>query len=124
MGLPRVLKALAHRPSLTKLILRQCALGRDEVRQLRTVLRNTPSLQSLDLERNFLGSRGLAEVAPALHHNTSIKELNLSENSLSDVDSAGIPGKILLHNKTLTTLNLFANGFGRTTGAVEYIANK
>jgi hypothetical protein len=43
-GLPRVLQALARRPTLTKLILRGVRLGRDEVTELGMVLCNTPSL--------------------------------------------------------------------------------
>jgi hypothetical protein len=49
-GLPRVLKALARRRTLTKLGLRMYALGR-RGETTRTVL-YTPSLRSLDLARN------------------------------------------------------------------------
>jgi Ran GTPase-activating protein (RanGAP) involved in mRNA processing and transport len=121
MGLTHVLHALARRPTLTKLRLRHCALGLDEAILLRLALGNTPSLQSLDLANNILGGAGLAELAPALHHNTSIKELNLSCNDLSDLEAAeGLRG-ILLHNKTLTTLDLSTNAFGQTDGALMKI---
>jgi Ran GTPase-activating protein (RanGAP) involved in mRNA processing and transport len=122
-GLMRVLEALAYRPTLTKLRLRYCALGRDEMGHLRTVLRNTPSLQSLDLARNDLGSAGLREIAPALHHNTSIKQLYFSGNRLNDMESAEGLRDILRRNKTITTLGLCRNGFGHTNGAVERIAD-
>jgi hypothetical protein len=60
MGLTHVLQALGRRPALTKLILRNVSLGRDDARELGVVLCNTPSLQSLDLKGSFLGSVGLA----------------------------------------------------------------
>jgi hypothetical protein len=70
MGLTHVLQALGRRPTLTKLILRDCRLGRDETRLLQMALCNTPSLQGLALTHNTLGSAELAELAPALYHNT------------------------------------------------------
>jgi hypothetical protein len=53
-GVTHVLRALAQRPTLTKLGLRNCGLGLDEARLLRIVLSTTPSLQSLDLANNDL----------------------------------------------------------------------
>jgi Ran GTPase-activating protein (RanGAP) involved in mRNA processing and transport len=88
MGLWHVLRALALRPTLTKLEIHGVHLGLDEVRLLRTALRNTSSLQSLNLTSNDIGSTGLAELAPALYRNTSIKALDLSRNDLNDMDSA------------------------------------
>jgi Ran GTPase-activating protein (RanGAP) involved in mRNA processing and transport len=64
----------------------------------------------------------LAELAPALYHNTSIKVLDISGNNLIDMESAGLLRDILRSNKTITTLNLSGNRFGRATGAVECIA--
>jgi Leucine-rich repeat (LRR) protein len=123
MGLTHVLQALARRPTLTKLGLRHCTLGRDEARLVRLALCNMPSLQSLDLANNDLASAGLAELAPALYRNASIKVLDISRNSFWDVESAGLLRDILRSNKTIITLDLSANTFGQTTGAVECIAD-
>jgi hypothetical protein len=122
-GLTRVLRALARRPTLTKLTICCCPLGRGEARLLRLALYNIPSLQSLDLIEGTLGSAELAEVAPALYHNTSIKELNLSSNNLNDFVSAALLRDILRHNKTMTALDLSRNYFGETAGAIECIAD-
>jgi Ran GTPase-activating protein (RanGAP) involved in mRNA processing and transport len=120
IGLTSVLQALARRPTLTKLALRQVVLGRDQATLLRVALSKMPSLQSLVLTCNTLGSAGLAELAPALYHNTSIKVLDISLNLLH---SARLLRDILRRNKTMTALNLSWNNFGGTTGAVECIAD-
>jgi Ran GTPase-activating protein (RanGAP) involved in mRNA processing and transport len=123
VGLTPVLRALACRPTLTKLELHRCPLGRDDVRLLRLALCNIPSLQSLLLTDRTLGSAELVELAPALYHNTSIKVLNMSDNNLNDMESAVILRDIIRSNKTMTTLNLSVNEFGNMTGAVECIAD-
>jgi Ran GTPase-activating protein (RanGAP) involved in mRNA processing and transport len=123
MGLTRVLRALARRPTLTKLVLQRCPLGREEARLLGMVLHNTLSLHTLTLTCNTLESAGLAELAPALYRNTSIKELNLSYNGLDNMACAEILRDIIRRNKTLTTLNLSGNTFGRTNDATECIAD-
>jgi Leucine-rich repeat (LRR) protein len=123
MGLTPVLQALARGPTLTKLGLRCCPLDRDGARLLRMTLCKIPSLQSLDLADNDLGSTALAELAPALYHNTSIKVLDMSDNNLNDMESAELLRDILRRNKTMTTLGLSGNKFGKTPGAVECIAD-
>jgi hypothetical protein len=123
IGLTRVLRALARRPTFTKLGFLNCALGPDEARLLGTVLRNIPSLQSLDLARSDLGSAGLAESARELWHNTSIKVLDLSGNALRGMESAVLLRDILRHNKTITALRLYGNTFGRFASAVEFVAD-
>jgi Ran GTPase-activating protein (RanGAP) involved in mRNA processing and transport len=123
MGLTPILQALAHRPTLTKLALRQAHLFRDDVRLLRMALCNTPNLQSLDLASNNLGSARFAELAPALHHNASIKVLDLSRNMLQDIESAERLRDILCSNKTMTALDLSGSLFGLAIGSFECIAN-
>jgi hypothetical protein len=118
-----IFQALARRPTLTKLELRYCPLDRDDAKQLGMILCGTPSLQSLILENNVLGSAALAELAPALYHNTFIKVLNISHYGSDDMESAEIFRDILHCNKTMITLDLSGNTFGRTTGAVECIAD-
>jgi Ran GTPase-activating protein (RanGAP) involved in mRNA processing and transport len=122
-GSTPILQALTRRPTLTKLGLRRCPLGRDAARLLCMALRNMPSLQSLILLDNGLGSAGLAELAPALYHNTSIKVLDLSWNRLQAMEAAEILRDILRSNKTMTALHLSGNQFGETTGAVECIVD-
>jgi Ran GTPase-activating protein (RanGAP) involved in mRNA processing and transport len=123
MGLTHVLQALGRHPTLTKLGLRDCPLGRDEARLLRVALCNTPSLQSLILRARTLESAELAELAPAPYNNTSIKVLDLSENNLNNMDSAETLRDILHSNKTITTLDFSYNTIGGTTGAVECIGD-
>jgi Ran GTPase-activating protein (RanGAP) involved in mRNA processing and transport len=123
LGLTPVLHALARCPTLTKLGLRRCSLGRDNARLLRIALCNIPSLQSLNLRCTYIGSAALAEFAPALYHNTSIKVLDMSGNHLNGMESATLLRDILRSNKTLTALDLSWNDFGRTTSAVECIVD-
>jgi Ran GTPase-activating protein (RanGAP) involved in mRNA processing and transport len=123
MGLARVLQALGSRPTLAKLQLQGCPLCRDKARQLGVALCKLPSLQSLLLTGGTLGSAGLAELAPALYHNTSIKVLDISENGLNDMESAELLRDILRSNKAITELDLSGNNLGRTTGAVERVAD-
>jgi hypothetical protein len=121
-GLTHVLQALARRPTLTKLRLRNCPLDRDEARELGIALCNIQSLQSYVLTYRTLESAGLAELAPALYRNTSIKVLLISGNSLIDMESAALLRNILRSNETITKLDLSENSFGYTTGAVDCIA--
>jgi Ran GTPase-activating protein (RanGAP) involved in mRNA processing and transport len=123
IGLSRLLRALARYPLLTKLGIHCCLLGRNEAKLLQLVLRNIPSLQSLNLACSALGSAGLAELAPALYCNTSIQVLDFSRSGLHHMEYARLLRDILRSNKTITTLDLSANKFGRTTGAIECIAD-
>jgi hypothetical protein len=59
LGLPHVLRALGRHTALTKLGLRRCKLGRNNVRLLRMALCNIPTLQSLVLSKATLGSAEL-----------------------------------------------------------------
>jgi hypothetical protein len=123
IGLTHVLQALARRPTLTKLELLDCPLGRDEAILLQMALCNVPSLHFLALRSRSLETAALAELAPALYHNTSIKVLDLSGNSLDGMESAEFLRNIIGRNKTITALDLSGNRFGETTGAVECIAD-
>jgi hypothetical protein len=107
------LQALGRHPTLTKLGLCSCRIGRDEARLLGMALRNTSSLQTLVLTERTLGSAELVELAPALYHNTSIKVLDVSYNRLNNIESAEILRDILRRNKSMKN---------KFTGAVECIA--
>jgi Ran GTPase-activating protein (RanGAP) involved in mRNA processing and transport len=122
-GLTHVLQALGRHPTLTKLGLHACRLGRDEARLLRMALSNLPNLQSLLLRVGTLESAGLAELAPALYPNTSVKVIDISGNYLNIMESAGLLRDILRRNKSITALDLSWNRFGQTTGALDYIAD-
>jgi Ran GTPase-activating protein (RanGAP) involved in mRNA processing and transport len=121
-GMTHVLQALGRRPTLTKLGLRRCPLDRDKARLLRMALCNIPTLQSLILRDRTLESAELAELAPALYRNVSIQMLDISRNGLNDMESAEIVRDILRSNKTITTLVLSGNNFGRMAGAFDCIA--
>jgi Leucine-rich repeat (LRR) protein len=123
MCLTPVLRALARRPTLIKLGLRRCLLGRDNYMLLQMALCHAPSLQSLVLASNYIGSAELGALAPALYHNKSIKVLDVSGNDLNDIESAEILLDILCRNKTITTLDLSGNELGQIAGAVECIAD-
>jgi Ran GTPase-activating protein (RanGAP) involved in mRNA processing and transport len=82
-----------------------------------------PNLQFLDLGFCTLGSAELVELAPALYRNTSIKVLDMSYNEFGGMESAEICRDIIRSNKTMTTLDLSGNSFGRMTGAVERLAD-
>jgi Ran GTPase-activating protein (RanGAP) involved in mRNA processing and transport len=122
VGLTGVLQALGLHPALTELRLYGCPIDREKASLLRVVLCTITSLHTLVFTYITLGSAGLAELAPALYRNTSIKVLDISRNNLMDLESTGLLRDILRSNKTITTLDLTGNTFGRTTGAVECIA--
>jgi hypothetical protein len=87
MRLTPVLLALARRPTLIKLGLRRCLLGRDNYMLHQMALCHTPSLQSLVLASDYKASAELGALAPALYHNKSIKELDVSGNDLGSTES-------------------------------------
>jgi Ran GTPase-activating protein (RanGAP) involved in mRNA processing and transport len=121
VGLTRVSQALRRRPTLTKLGLQGCRLGRYDAIELRMVLFNTPCLHSLLLGDCTLGSAGLAELAPALYRNMSIKVLDISQDNLNDMESAEILRDILCSNTTMTAIDLSGNNFS-AGGVVACIA--
>jgi hypothetical protein len=86
----------------THLDLCYSAMSRENVQQLKAVLRQNTALESLDLRSISLGSAGLAEIAPVLYRNTSIKVLDLRHNGLDDVESADALRELIRHNKTIT----------------------
>jgi Ran GTPase-activating protein (RanGAP) involved in mRNA processing and transport len=85
------------------------------------VLRRNTALQSLDLASNKLGSAGLAEIASELYRNTSIKTLDLTDNGLHDIESADVLHELMRRNKSITSLCLAHNTFGRNAAATRSI---
>jgi Ran GTPase-activating protein (RanGAP) involved in mRNA processing and transport len=74
--------------TVTNLVLRDCVLSRENVQQLKTVLRQNTALESLNLQSCTLATAGLVEIAPVLYRNASIKALDLTYNRLDDIESA------------------------------------
>jgi Ran GTPase-activating protein (RanGAP) involved in mRNA processing and transport len=69
------------------------------------------------------GSAGLAEIVPALYRNTSIQRFDISDNGLDDLAAATALRQLLRRNRTITTLNIHSNIFGRNVTAVSCIAH-
>jgi Ran GTPase-activating protein (RanGAP) involved in mRNA processing and transport len=121
VGVHPVLQELRRNTTVIKLAVRKCVLSRENVQQLKAVLRQNKALQYLDLTSSILGSTGLAEIAPALYRNTSIKTLDLSSNGLHDIESASILRELIRRNKTITSLCIGSNAFGRNAPAARSI---
>jgi Ran GTPase-activating protein (RanGAP) involved in mRNA processing and transport len=88
VGFRALMQELGRNTTITNLAIRDCLLSRENVEQLKALLRQNTALQSLDLTSSALGSEGLAEISLGLYHNTSIKTLDLSNNGLDDIESA------------------------------------
>jgi hypothetical protein len=52
---------------------RNTPLSRDQIQQLKAMLRRNTVLQDLNLTEDSLGGSGFAEVASALYRNTSVR---------------------------------------------------
>jgi Ran GTPase-activating protein (RanGAP) involved in mRNA processing and transport len=121
VGWHLVVRELGRNTTVINLIIRDSTLTRENVQQLKAVLRQNTALQHLSLRGNFLRSAGLAEIAPALYRNTSIKSLDLSNNGLDDIESANVLRELLRCNKTIASLCLVGNTFGLNAAAARSI---
>jgi Ran GTPase-activating protein (RanGAP) involved in mRNA processing and transport len=90
VGLHSVIRELGRNTTNTKLAISDSLLSRENLQQLKSMLRRNNPLESLDLTRSALGSAGLAEIASVLYRNTSIKSLDLSDIGLHDIESANV----------------------------------
>jgi Ran GTPase-activating protein (RanGAP) involved in mRNA processing and transport len=118
-----VIRELGRNTTVTNLAIRISVLSRENVQQLKSMLRQNTALESLDLASNALGSANLAEIAPVLYRNTSIKSLDLTGNGLDDIESSNVLRELIRRNKTITSLCIARNGFGRNAAAVRSIAD-
>jgi Ran GTPase-activating protein (RanGAP) involved in mRNA processing and transport len=118
-----VARKLELSTTVTNLVLHYCVLSRENVQQLKAVLRRNTALESLDLTTSGIGSAGLAEIAPVLYRYTSIKSLDLSQNGLHDIESANVLCELIRRNKTITSLCFTRYDFGRNAAAVRSIAD-
>jgi hypothetical protein len=122
VGLHPVIRELGRNTTVTKLAIIESALSRENVQQLKSMLRQNTALESLDLTSSTLRSAGLAEIALVLYRNTSIKTLDLTENGLDDIESANVLRELIRRNKTISSLCVARNAFGRNAAAVRSIA--
>jgi Ran GTPase-activating protein (RanGAP) involved in mRNA processing and transport len=117
-----VARKLGLSTTVTNLVICNTVLSRENVQQLKAVLCRNTALESLDLTSCALGSAGLAEISPELYRSTSIKVLDLTCNGLDDIESANVLRELILRNKTITSLCIARNDFGRNVAAVRSIA--
>jgi Ran GTPase-activating protein (RanGAP) involved in mRNA processing and transport len=120
-GFHALMQELEHNATITNLAIRESVLSRENVQQLKAVLRQNTALQSLDLTSSALGSAGLAEISLGLYHNTSIKTLDLSTNGLGDIESANVLRELIRRNQTITSLSIARNFFGGNAAKVRSI---
>jgi Ran GTPase-activating protein (RanGAP) involved in mRNA processing and transport len=123
VGLHPVLQELGRNTTVTNLSIDESVLSRENILQIQSVLRHNTTLQSLTLTLTFnaLGNAGLTEITPVLYRNTSIKTLDLSHNDLDDIESANVLRELLRRNKTITSLCISGNAFGRDVAAARSI---
>jgi hypothetical protein len=121
VGLHPVMQELERNTTVNDLAIRNSKLSRENIQQLTAVLRRNTAPLFLDLTSSALGSAGLAEIAPALHRNTSIKTLDLASNGLDDSKSANALLDFIRRSKTITSLCLAGNIFGRNAAAARSI---
>jgi hypothetical protein len=122
VGLHVVIRELGRNTTVTNLVLRHSELSCENIQQLKSMLRQNTVLESLDLAADFIGSAGLAEIAPVLYRNKLIKVLDLTNNGLHDIESSNALRELIRRNKTITSLCIALNAFGRNAVAVRSIA--
>jgi Ran GTPase-activating protein (RanGAP) involved in mRNA processing and transport len=98
-------------------------MSRENIQQLKAMLRKNTVLVDLELAGSALGSAGLPEIASVLYRNRTIEVLNISDNRLDDVASATILRELTCRNKTIFDLCISDNPFGRDNAAVQIIAD-
>jgi Ran GTPase-activating protein (RanGAP) involved in mRNA processing and transport len=122
-GFESFMLKMGRNTTILKLVIAGVPLSRDNIQQLKAMLRRNTVLQDLDLNGDALGSAGLAEIASALYRNTSIQGLDVSDNCLDDLAAANALRELLRRNKTITRLRMDKNAFGNNIAAVGCIAD-
>jgi Ran GTPase-activating protein (RanGAP) involved in mRNA processing and transport len=123
VGFESFMKEMERNTTILKLAIHCVRLSRDNIQQLKAMLRRNTSLEDLNISKDALGSTGLAEVASALYRNTSIKALNVSGNGLDNLASANALRELLRRKKTIATLLMNHNMFGNNIAAGRCIAD-
>jgi Ran GTPase-activating protein (RanGAP) involved in mRNA processing and transport len=122
VGLHPVIQELGRNTTVVSFAMCNSVLSNESVQQLKSMLRQNTVLQHLILRCNRLRNAGLAEIAPVLYRNTSIKSLDLADNGLDDIESANVLRELMRRNKTITSLCISDNTFGRNAAAARSIA--
>jgi Ran GTPase-activating protein (RanGAP) involved in mRNA processing and transport len=123
VGFQSFMKEMERNTTMLKLVIIVVPLSRDNIQQVKTMLRRNTALQELCLAETALGSAGLADIASALYRNTSIQKLDLTHNGLNDLAAANALRELLRRNKTITELYIKHNTFGSNIAAVRCIAD-
>jgi Ran GTPase-activating protein (RanGAP) involved in mRNA processing and transport len=121
-GVHAAIRELGSNTTFTNLAIKYCGVSGENLQLLKSMLRRNAALESLDLKSSTLGSAGLAEITPVVYRNTSIKTLDISHNRLDDIESANIVRELIRRNKTIASLSIDHNIFGRNAAAVRSIA--
>jgi hypothetical protein len=122
-GFESFMLEMGRNTTILKMAIACVPLSRDNIQQLKAMLRRNTVLQDLDLSRDALGSAGFAEVASALYRNTSIQGLDLAHNDLDDRAAANTVRELLRRNKTITRLNMAHNTFGPHANVMKILAD-
>jgi Ran GTPase-activating protein (RanGAP) involved in mRNA processing and transport len=123
VGFESFVLEMGRNTTILKMAIVEVPLSRDNIQQLKAMLRRNTVLQDLDLAGDGLGSTGLAEIASVLYGNASIQGLDVSDNGLDDLASANTLQELLRRNKTITRLCMNCNIFGSNIAAVRCIAD-
>jgi Ran GTPase-activating protein (RanGAP) involved in mRNA processing and transport len=121
VGFDPVMQELGRNTTVINLAIRDSVLTSEDIQQLKAVLHQNTTIQHLILRGNHLRNTGLSEIASGLYRNTSIKSLDLSYNGLDDVESANVLRELIRRNKTITSLCIADNAFGRSDAAARSI---
>jgi Ran GTPase-activating protein (RanGAP) involved in mRNA processing and transport len=116
------MQEMGRNTTVLKLAIVDVPLSRDNIQQLKAMLRRNTVLEDLNVAGAALRSTGLAEIASVLYRNTNIQGLDVSTNGLDDPASVNIMRELLRRNKTITRLFMDRNAFGRDVAAVRCIA--
>lgn len=109
---PKIIPFLCENKALERLDLKSCQLGKGDSEVLCLGLKcedRLSSIQILNLSRNQLRKEGAQAIATNLtNEKTNIEELDISRNDIG-VAGAKALAKMLITNKKLKVLNMFAN---------------
>jgi Ran GTPase-activating protein (RanGAP) involved in mRNA processing and transport len=123
VGFESFMLEMGRNTTILNMIIAKVPLSRDNIQQLKGMLRRNTVLQDLDIHGDSLGSAGFVEITSALYRNTSIRGLDVSANGLDDLAATNALRELLRRNKTITRLCMNDNAFGCNVPAVRCIAD-
>ena len=112
-------EALAENTALESLVIKHCALSKNDVRLLSIALSRNAHLRSLLLRLRAIDDTSTPPLAMALQVNKSLRQLDLSGNGRLGSKSVILLARALTENRTLRELNLARIREGSHKGAVE-----